>query len=318
MQVPCPACGASNSTLYLDGDDHEIRLQSVGSSRTLLSHGRILRCASCGLAYRSYRPKAEHLALLYREADDCLYEAEMPNRWRTAMRHRRIVEKYLPAKGSLLDIGCASGAFMRVMQDCGWRVEGIEPSESQYHRAARVLGGGASIHQCVLESAHLNNRFDLITLWDVLEHVPEPGKFLALAASRLKEGGYLILNVPRIDSRVARTLGPRWPLLLAEHLCYFTIPSLIACGKTAGLKLIHTGKRASAFSLGYVLFRAAQHDIPAANLTRRIINALGLGNWSIPVWQGDVYAVFCKEPEPAAQQPSGESRFSVPSLHSGD
>ncbi len=295
MKVPCPACGVSDTTLYLDGDDHEIRLQSVGSSRTILSHGRILRCASCGLAYRSHRPKAEQLAKLYREADDGMYEAEMPNRWRTAMWHRRIVEKNVATKGSLLDIGCASGAFMHVMQDSGWRVEGIEPSESQYRRALGVLGDGALIQQCILENAHLEGRFDLITLWDVLEHVTEPAQFLALAASHLKEGGCLILNVPRIDSRAARTLGSRWPLLLAEHLCYFSVPSLIACGKAAGLKLVHTGQRPAAFSLRYVFFRAGQHGIPGANLTRRMLDFLGLGNWSIPVWLGEVYAVFRKD-----------------------
>lgn len=304
MQVSCPACGASDSTLYLDGDDHEISIQSVGSSRTLLSHGRILRCAACGLAYRSYRPKAEQLAQLYREADDGMYEAEMPNRWRTAKRHRHIVEKHMPAKGSLLDIGCASGAFMSVMQDNGWRVKGIEPSESQYRRATRVLGDDALLQMSVLESAHLEEHFDLITLWDVLEHVTEPTQFLALAASRLKECGYLILNVPCIDSRAAKMLGPRWPLLLAEHLCYFTVPSLIACGKSAGLELVHTGQRPAAFSLGYVFFRAGQHGIPGADLTRRTLNALGFGHWSIPVWLGEVYAVFRKEQAETAHSPS--------------
>lgn len=295
MPIPCPACGASDSSLSLDGDDHEIRLQSVGSSRTILSHGRILRCASCGLAYRSHRPSAEQLAQLYREADDGMYEAEMPNRWRTAMRHKSIVEKHVPTKGSLLDIGCASGAFMRVMLDDGWQVQGIEPSESQYRRAAGVLGGSNFIHQCTLERAHLDDRFDLITLWDVLEHVTEPSQFLALAASYLKEGGYLLLNVPRIDSPISKLLGPRWPLLLAEHLCYFTVPSLVACGKTAGLKLIHTGQRPAAFSLEYVFFRAGQHGVPGARTTRRLLDVLRLGNFSIPVWLGEIYAVFRKD-----------------------
>ena len=120
MDVPCPVCNNQQSALYLDGDDNEIRLASVGSSRTLLSHGRILRCSSCGLAYRSFRPRSEELGRLYRAADDSRYEAEMPNRWRTARRHKRIIDRYVPSKGSLLDVGCASGAFLRVMQDAGW------------------------------------------------------------------------------------------------------------------------------------------------------------------------------------------------------
>jgi len=86
----CPVCGDQRSELYLDGDDDGIRAESLGSSRTLLSHGRILRCTACGLAYRSFRPRDEELAALYRTADDTTYEAESANRLRTALRHRRL------------------------------------------------------------------------------------------------------------------------------------------------------------------------------------------------------------------------------------
>jgi hypothetical protein len=132
MLTPCPVCGDDRPELYLDGDDREISLDSVGSSRTVLSHGRILRCTRCGLGYRSFRPREDQLAALYRAADDSMYEAEMPNRWRTAHRHKRIVDSYVPIKGTLLDVGCASGAFLSVMEQAGWEVEGVEPSASHH------------------------------------------------------------------------------------------------------------------------------------------------------------------------------------------
>ncbi len=280
--------------MYIDGDDKEISLESVGSSRTLLSHGRILRCKSCGLAYRSFRPHSEQLGRLYRAADDSRYEAEMPNRWRTAKRHKQIIDAYVREPGSLLDVGCASGAFLRVMRDAGWDGEGVEPSESQFSRASKLLGESSSIQQCTLQDASLSRDYDLVTLWDVLEHVTEPAAFLQLASSHLKTFGYLALNVPRVDGVIARALGSRWPLLLAEHLNYFTLPSLRLCGKSAGLRLIHTGQRPSAFSLGYIFFRAAQHNIPGSALLSRTLNGLKISEWSIPVWLGEIYAVFQK------------------------
>jgi SAM-dependent methyltransferase len=243
------------------------------------------------------------LAQLYRAADDEIYEAEIPNRWRTANRHRRIVEQYMSIKGSLLDIGSASGAFMRVMQDAGWRVMGIEPSESQNRRAMALLGGDAVIQQSVLETARISETFDLITMWDVLEHVIDPPQFLSLAASHLKDDGYLMLNVPRIDSLQARLFGDRWPLLVAEHLCYFTVPSLIACGDAAGLKLVRTGTRPVAFSLGYVFFRAGQHRIPGAHAMLRLLRMFRFESRSIPLWTGEVYAVFRKQAAEVARQP---------------
>lgn len=294
MDVPCPACHTSVPILYLAGDDNEISIESVGASRTLLSHGRILRCTSCGLAYRSLRPKGEQLAHLYREADDSRYEAEMPNRSRTAMRHKKIVEKHVSRKGSLLDVGCASGAFLRLMRDSGWDVHGVEPSEAQFRRASKLLGENARIRQCVLQEARFPTDFDLVTLWDVLEHVTEPVEFMALAATHLKRGGLLILNVPRIDSFAAKVLGSRWPVLLAEHLCYFTIPSLHLCGEGAGLQMVCTGQRPVTFSLGYISFRASQHGIPGSAIVDRVLKNSKVAGWSIPLWLGEIYAVFRK------------------------
>jgi SAM-dependent methyltransferase len=236
------------------------------------------------------------LARLYRAADDSRYEAEMPSRWRTAERHKKIIDTHVPGKGSLLDVGCASGAFLRVMRDSGWDGKGVEPSESQFRRASKLLGGCTQIQQCMLQDAVLSKDYDLVTLWDVLEHVTEPAAFLRLAAMCLKDGGHLVLNVPRVDSLVAKLLGSRWPLLLAEHLNYFTVPSLRIGGGFAGLTLMHTGQRPSSFSLGYIFFRAGQHKIPGSTLLNRVLSGSKTSERSIPLWLGEIYAVFQKVP----------------------
>jgi SAM-dependent methyltransferase len=293
--VPCPVCNGTKAQLYIDGDDNEISVESVGSSRTLLSHGRVLRCGSCGLAYRSFRPNNDQLSRLYRVADDRTYEAEMPNRLRTAERHRQIIEKHVRTTGSVLDVGCASGAFLRLMLESGWNVAGVEPSETQFRRATKVLGATVRIQQCVLQEASLHRDFDLVTMWDVLEHVTHPVEFLSLAGSLLRPGGFVVLNVPRIDSPAARLMGRRWPVLLAEHLNYFTVPSLRICGGAAGLRLVHTGQRPAAFSLDYILFRASQHFVFGSSVARRLAQAMGISRWSIPIWIGEVYAVFLKD-----------------------
>jgi SAM-dependent methyltransferase len=286
----CPACGSLRVTLYLDGDD-ELSPDSVGSSRIKLSHGRILKCCDCGLAFRSHRPSPEELALLYRSASDQVYEAELLNRRRTAARHRQVVQRYRPEAGRILDVGCASGIFLKSMAEAGWKVFGVEPSSLQFDRARKLLGQHVQLSQCTLQEAKMP-QVDVVTLWDVLEHVENPVGFMQLCASHLDSGGLLVLNVPRIDSPTARILGGRWPLLLAEHLNYFTKQSLARCGEQAGLSLTHAGSRPVSFSLGYIAYRLQQHGIPGASFAERTLSKVGLSRAAVPVRIGEMLAVM--------------------------
>jgi SAM-dependent methyltransferase len=289
----CPVCDSFHSILYLDGEDW-IAPESVGSSRSKLSHGRILKCQNCGLCFRSFRPTPAQLADLYRAADDQVYEAETANRVKTAERHRKRISRYCRPPGSVLDIGSASGAFLRLMMDAGWNAYGVEPSSSQCARARRVLGSDAVLQECVLEAAVLPGDFDVVTLWDVLEHVTEPVAFLTRCSGLLRPGGYLFLNTPRIDSSIAQALGNRWPLLLAEHLNYFTVESLRICAERSNLSLLATGQRPVSFSLSYILHRLSQHNFPLAGAASRLVTMFHAQSLAIPIWMGEVFAVCRK------------------------
>jgi hypothetical protein len=132
---------------------------------------------------------------------------------------------------------------------------------------------------------------DLVTLWDVLEHVTDPVPFLRLSAAPLKKTGHLILNVPRIDSWIARATGSKWPLLLAEHLNYFSYKGLRACAAQAGLEVLASGSRPVSFSLEYVLYRLSQHGFPGTKAASGALRSVGLGRAALPVWMGEMLAV---------------------------
>jgi rubredoxin len=97
----CPLCGEARTSIYMDGEDRKITAANVGSSRAALPFGQILRCNACSFVFRRYRPDDESLALLYREADDYVYESEANSRVRTAKRHARIVSSLCPSPGRL-------------------------------------------------------------------------------------------------------------------------------------------------------------------------------------------------------------------------
>src|SRR5262249_12999095 len=169
------------------------------------------------------------------------------------------------AAGRLLDVGCATGAFLRCAADAGWEVVGVEPAAALSAGAREVLAGRGEGIGATLQDARLPPAsFDAGTLWDVLEHVPDPVAFLRTGAALLKPGGHLYANVPDLDSLQARVLRGRWPLLLPEHLTYFSRRSLRRCGQRAALTWVRSGRRAASLSLRDLLYRPAQHGVPGA------------------------------------------------------
>ncbi len=242
------------------------------------------------------------------------YEAESKRRARTAAAHLRTVSRYVAPPGDILDIGCASGLFLKAAADFGWRVTGIEPSEGLSGKARTLLGENAAVHAGTLENCRLApESFDAVSLFDVLEHVPDPLSFLARCAALLKPGGWLFLNVPDLDSWESRILGPRWPLLLPEHLNYFTRDSLRRCGTRAGLTLERFGRRPAWFSVEYVSYRLAQHGIPGARWTHRLAHSSALGNLGIPVFLGETFAVWRKPKNAGASKLTGQVPRGSPS-----
>jgi SAM-dependent methyltransferase len=267
----------------------------MGSSRTEVGCGQILRCQQCELGFRASRIDEDDLAHLYADLDVEVYQSELRGRRATANRHLDIVRRYC-SPSRLLDVGCASGLFLRSAADLGWSVVGVEPSKALSRLAKENLDGRGEVIATTLQTAGLSKSdFDVVTLWDVLEHVPQPGEFLQTAASLLKPSGHLFVNVPDLDSLQARLLRARWPLLLPEHLNYFNRRSLTYCGTQAGLAALYMGRRKASFSVQYVLYRLRQHGVIGASMMSPLANWLRIGRIVIPVSLGELYAVWRRE-----------------------
>ena len=290
----CPLCAGGDVRVFLDGDCEALDASMLGSGRKVIAPGRILRCRNCGFGFRQSRFTDGELSELYRAMDPQVYQAELPGRRRTAKRHLAIVQRYVSV-GAILDVGCASGLFLTLAAEARFDSTGIEPSDALRSQAQAALGGKCRILGGTLEKSPLQPAsFDAVTLWDVLEHIPDPLAMLGKCRDLLKPGGYLFLNVPDLDSLQARILGRRWPLLLAEHLNYFNRPSLELCGRKAGLKLVRFGRRRAFFSLDYLFYRLSQHSIPGTALGRRIVRSVA-ARLVIPVSLGETYAVWQRD-----------------------
>src|SRR5207245_96199 len=94
----------------------------------------------------------------------------------------------------LFDIGCGMGFFLDLMRREGWETMGVEPAPNAARHARERLG--LDVVEGTIETARVDGPFDVVTLWYVLEHVPNPVEILDRAAALLRPGGLLIVRVP--------------------------------------------------------------------------------------------------------------------------
>jgi SAM-dependent methyltransferase len=213
----CPICGSDTSAPYLQAPDRFHLRNTVYS---------LMRCPSCSLVWLQDPPAPDdahyHYGADYHKSIRMSGEEELAERWR-APRERvlRTVRG-----GALLDIGCSSGAFLRTLQGDGLQLFGIEISPDEARKAemasgARVFAGG------ILDAPFANESFDIITCFDVLEHVYDLQKVVERVRQWLKPGGIFYVIVPNIDALEARMFQSYWyGLELPRHLYHFSPSSL--------------------------------------------------------------------------------------------
>jgi len=292
VEVGCPVCGERDAKVLRDANYPEnaslAELQSAyraSSDHVLLD--RVVKCSRCHMVYLSPQLDARLIEGGYEAVEDPVFVAQNPQRIRTFSRSIRSILKQtgLNPKGKrLLDIGCAGGAFLVAAREAGFEVQGVEPSIwlSDYGRKEYQL----DIQQGILRPGMFSeNSFDVISYWDVIEHISDPKEALALVRSLLKPDGYLWVNYPDIGSLVAKALGWRWPFWLSVHLNYYDRETMSRQLTEAGFSVLSIRPHWQELQLGYILQRAGQL-VPPFKILEKTVEAIGLGKMPFNYWMG--------------------------------
>jgi 2-polyprenyl-3-methyl-5-hydroxy-6-metoxy-1,4-benzoquinol methylase len=152
---------------------------------------------------------------------------------------RALRERFGLVEGVALDVGSSYGYFRVALEEAGFDHYGIEVSEYASSVARERYGFETQVGELSEFADSLAERFDLITLWDVVEHVAEPVELLELAAGCLRPGGLLALKTPNLLCPEAEYLGPYYHSLQRPHLVYLSPSALATLARGAGLEVEH-------------------------------------------------------------------------------
>ena len=297
VAAACPVCdGRDAKILRAASYPAEISFAELRSMyRASSDHAlmdRVVECRGCGMVYLDPRPAAGVIQAGYEEVDDPRFTEQNPERIRTFARSIGSILKRTgldPRGKRLLDVGCAGGACLVAARELGFEAEGIEPSRCLSAHARSQYG--LNVRQGILKPGiYPENSFDAISLWDVLEHVPEPHELLATIGSLLKPDGYLWLSYPNIGSVAARLMGWRWPFWLSVHLHYYRPDSLRRQLERAGFAPLYARPYWPQLRLEYLIERAGAL-VPALRPLEKKAKALGLGKVALTYNMGQTLVV---------------------------
>lgn len=254
--VPCDHCGTIEERVLFEGPDRLHHLPGLF---------RVVECPKCSWIRQNPRPSRDSIAYYYpvdyenyiRSIED---EPSLLKRWdrRYGMLKRRWAVERLQAKGRLLDVGCATGNFLHEMQSAGWEVTGVEPSAQAAAYAQKRFD--LTVDVGTLRQAELpSNSFDVLTMWDVFEHLHTPWADVIEAHRLLADGGLLVLRIPNMESPERRLFGSFWlGWDLPRHLYFVPRDALAAALSNLGFvvegtRCIATGYAAFLLSLQFYL-----------------------------------------------------------------
>jgi len=262
--VSCPVCGQAESSIFLEG---------------IAPNGlefRLVKCAACDLVYLNPRPSLERL-MDYYPPDYGAHEAPnvglrqklkllalranqrqsgIKGAWQ-AWPGRRLKPllglkvEYIPG-GRILDVGCGNGLNVWLYQQAGWEAVGVEPADSA---ASIARSMGLRVYTGTLDQVRFSSSsLDVVTMYQVLEHVPNPRMVLDECRRILRPGGRLLISVANIECYDLHLFGSTWfPLEVPRHLCHFSVQTLSRLLQESGFRVSHVNPQ-------YLLFRATLND----------------------------------------------------------
>jgi len=267
----CPVCGTENAQEYVKCKDFTVS-QDVFT---------IVKCVSCGFLFTNPRPSKAEIGPYYQSTAYISHTNAKKGVFNTAYQFIRsiaiknklqLIQKTIGRTTNirLLDVGCGTGEFLAGCQQAGWTVKGVEPSPEAKKQAE-------SNHALSVEGEEwlqtTTERYDVITLWHVLEHVHDLNERVQQLSRIITDDGIVIIAVPNNTSQDAATFGKNWAAWdVPRHLYHFTPQSIKELFKKHGF--IHIGSSPMPFDAYYVSLLSTQYKTGSKNYLKGFLKGL--------------------------------------------
>lgn len=233
--VECPICKNTDLQKFTLCEDYTVSHETF----------HVKQCAHCTLAITSPRPETEKLGEYYQSEEYISHSGKSSGGVGFVYKMARSIslkwkkDKILNLKteGSILDFGCGTGEFLNTMQNAGWNITGIEPS-AEARLKAEILNS-TKIQGSIAELT--SQKFDVITAWHVIEHVPDLIQTIQHLKGMLKKDGIIFIAVPNYQSPDAVLYQEHWAGFdVPRHLWHFSKKSMGSLLDSTELKLMDT------------------------------------------------------------------------------
>lgn len=276
----CPSCGGVFNEVYLSCVDYTVSRETFN----------IVSCRQCYLKFTNPRPEKAAIGKYYDSPEYISHTNEskgLVNKLYQFVRRRAIKGKFKLIKrhvkfDSLLDIGCGTGEFLNYCSAKGLKVHGVEPDEKA--RSLAIRNYGLSISDEKYLQAELNERYSVVTMWHVLEHVHDLSGRLQEVKRLLDEKGVFVVAVPNAKSYDASHYGQYWAAYdVPRHLYHFTPATIKTLMEKNGFNIIARFKMP--FDSFYVSMLSEKYKYGYINFLRAF--SVGFTTWICSLFNKD-------------------------------
>ncbi len=266
--------------------------------------GRIVQCKNCGLVYANPRKTKALIEKIVTKKEE---PREVEKKWLPEyIREKKWIQrnfdvrlklllKFAPKRGKLLDIGSHLGFFLELALRRGFDVVGLEPSEMAVEYAIKKLGIETKIG--TLDSIKFpQDHFDVVTLFHTIEHLPDPSKIVYQINQIIRPGGILVIETPNIKNVWVKIFRRKWRQFLPNHFYFFSRETLSKLLEKNGFKVLDTRTIGKSLSLDLLAIRIEEHVSRTLGFVlRKIFKFLFLDKLAITLNLGDIIIVHAKK-----------------------